>query len=177
MVVYHGTASDISIFDVAKAGTVNNSDWGPGVYFTPSEWQAKFYSEDARKKADSEGEKLWNEYELKAKELGTTPMNAAIDLGYGSDEYKELNKYHERWIKRRKQIEQEPSTVVAAYLKIETPYNYTANSMTDPFLAERAKSKGCDGIIIRRGDGSIDEIVVFSPTQIKSINNQGTFDP
>jgi len=38
------------------------------------------------------------------------------------------------------------------------------------------KAKGFDGIIISDGLG-VDEYVVFAPEQIKSIHNQGTFDP
>lgn len=37
------------------------------------------------------------------------------------------------------------------------------------------REKGFDGIKIPRGDGF--DVVVFVPTQIKSVNNRGTFDP
>jgi hypothetical protein len=178
LVVYHGTASEFNSFDVNKSGSVQYSDWGPGIYFTPSKWQAEGYSEDARKSLDEKSNALWNEYESKAKELGTTPMDASIDLGFGSEKYKELQKYHDKWINRRKEVAGQDSKIVSAYIKIENPYNYTANSMTDPYLSERAKDRGHDGIIIRREDGSIDEIIAFNPTQIKSATeNVGTFDP
>ena len=37
------------------------------------------------------------------------------------------------------------------------------------------KKLGFDGIIKYKPDGSIEEIVVLSPTQVKSVNNRGTF--
>lgn len=47
-------------------------------------------------------------------------------------------------------------------------------------MVEQAKSDGHDGVIARRENGDEwDSItaVAFSPTQIKSVNNRGTFDP
>jgi hypothetical protein len=177
LVVYHGTASDFTVFNVGLSGSVKYSDWGNGIYFTPSKWQADGYSEDARKDSDTTANKLWDEYEEKARGFGTTPMNAAIDLGYGSEKYKELQEYYNRWSQRRREIEKQPNKVVSAYLSISNPYLYTATSMTDPGLSDRAKSRGHDGIIISREDGSIDEIVAFSPAQIKSIYNPGKWSP
>ena len=42
----------------------------------------------------------------------------------------------------------------------------------------KLRAKGHDGIILRNSDGSIAEVVVFQPHQIKSaIGNRGTYDP
>ena len=40
-----------------------------------------------------------------------------------------------------------------------------------------AKSQGYDGVFVMARDGQISEVVAFEPTQIKSIHNNGAFDP
>ena len=181
LVVYHGSGMpDISVFDPSKAGDVRTSDWGKGTYFTPSKGQADGYREEAAVSMDKENARLWREYEDAAKKLGTTPMMAGINLGHGSESYNSLNEYEKRWRDNRTAVRKrlDIGQVYAAYLSLENPLDYTYGGMTDPFLAELAKSKGHDGIIIRHEDGSIDEIVAFRPEQIKSaIGNKGTFDP
>jgi hypothetical protein len=45
--------------------------------------------------------------------------------------------------------------------------------LTKEKVTQKLKSLGYDGVV----DESYGQIAVFNPTQIKSINNQGTFDP
>lgn len=179
LVVYHGTAErGLESFDISKVGTVQRSDWGKGFYFTPSKWLAEGYSEDAVIARDEKEKQLWDEYESKAKEFGTTPMNAAIDLGFQSPKYNELSEYADKWKKYRDELRNsKQGQVVSAYLSIKNPLVYQYEGVTDPFLAERAKANGKDGIIIKNRSGDIEEIVAFSPTQIKSIFNRGTWSP
>lgn len=178
LICYHGTASIFTSFDANKIGVIKYSDWGKGLYFTPAKWQADIYREDALKALDSKAGQLYKEYEEKAKEFGTTPMDSAIDLGYGSKKYRELVVYADRWLKRLKEIEKSgKGNIMEVFLSIQKPLEYVGTDMTDPFLSDRAQSKKHDGIIVRRENGSIDEIVVFKPTQIKSIYNKGTFNP
>lgn len=83
--------------------------------------------------------------------------------------------------------------IIQCYLKLENPYvanangakynDYYNNLMSDMDYAVR---NGYDGVIIRnirddwgqnkRGGAVADTYIVFNPEQIKSINNQGTFD-
>lgn len=83
--------------------------------------------------------------------------------------------------------------IIQCYLKLENPYvanadgakynDYYNNLMSDMDYAVR---NGYDGVIIRnirddwgqnkRGGTVADTYIVFNPEQIKSINNQGTFD-
>jgi hypothetical protein len=175
--VFHGTGEEFEAFDISKYETVKRGDWGEGIYFTPSEWMAKQYGVDAMKELDPTARRLWQEYKDAAAELETTPMMAGIDLGRESPEYKALGEYEARWRSNLERIEKQPPVVVEAYLKIENPYNHTGTSMTDPYLADFVRSKGHDGIIVRSPDGFIEEIVVFEPEQIKSVNNRGTWDP
>jgi len=181
LLVYHGGKGGVTVFDPDKAGTVNKSDWGKGVYFTPSEWQAAGYKEDYNKSSDKVSNALWDEMETIAKSYGTSIMGASIDLRNGKitqEQYDNLNALDRKWREARRDAEKNgDGEVYPAYLKIENPEYYTFEGLTDPFMAEKAKSNGKDGIIITYPDGGIDEIVVFSPTQIKSVNNRGTFDP
>lgn len=64
------------------------------------------------------------------------------------------------------------------YLKIESPFE-TDYDMLSPSDERRIASGEFDGVrgVEYRGDEMAREWVAFSPTQIKSVNNRGTFDP
>lgn len=181
LVVYHGGGvKGVQVFDPNKAGSIKTSDWGRGVYFTPKKWQADGYREDAAVSLDSENDRLWSEYLQAAKDMGTDPMSASMDLGFGSAKYNELAEYETRWRENRERLRKDKGSgeVYEVYLSIKNPLYEQYGGVTDPFLSGRAKDGGHDGIIIQHGDGSIDEVVVFSPSQIKSATgNRGTFDP
>ncbi len=186
LVFYHGGIAGVKVFDPGKAGTIQKSDWGKGIYFTLSKFSADYYRERAAKNTDAEANRLWDEYTEECKKLGTSPMDVSIDLGFGSEKYNYLEQFNQRWRDRLKKIEQEKTgEVYPVYLKIEKPFVHEYCEMTDPFLAETAKDKGCDGIVIVYSANSknehwtqrIDEVLVFNPNQIKSIYNNGTFNP
>lgn len=85
--------------------------------------------------------------------------------------------------------------VVAAYVSVQNPLvidNMTLpdgtkirdlhggigiNSKGGAAVRKAAEDAGNDGIIFTRKDGGIGHVVAFEPTQIKSINNRGAFDP
>jgi hypothetical protein len=81
--------------------------------------------------------------------------------------------------------------VVHAYLSINNPLEYKlkpGQKIVDAIemgrAIKQAKAAGHDGLVIRNIDDSIgqtgdmgDVYVAFSPTQIKSVFNKGTFDP
>lgn len=80
--------------------------------------------------------------------------------------------------------EREKSGVVLeTYLSIKNPFIheiaedpvYEWDNMYEDLLAS-AENRGSDGIIIKADSGE-NLYVAFEPTQIKSIDNQGTFDP
>ncbi len=186
LVVYHGSASpDISAFDVSRAGTEQRSDWGPGVYFTPSRSTAQYYGREAVINNDPEEERLYQEYEREAERLGTTPMEAGMDLGINSPEYQRLQEFEQRWRERRREVrEGGAGAVYEAYLRVTNPLVHQYTGVTDPYLSEQARGDGHDGVIIvnERPDPQqplatyMDELLVFQPTQIKSATgNRGTF--
>lgn len=174
LVVYHGGASSVTNFDSEKAGEVKYSDWGKGVYFTPSEGYADMYRADYAKSTDKIANRLYDEYVEAAKALGTTPMDKSVDLGYGSEKYNSLAKYEKKWRDRLDKVRNTHGEVYSVYLNISNPLEYRYEGMTDPYLSQTAKDSGNDGIIVR----PMTEYIVFSPTQIKSATaNSGEFDP
>ena len=176
--IYHGShLDDIYVFDPEKAGDVRTSDWGKGTYFTPSEGGADGYRIDAVKGTDLEDKRLWDEMEEEAKTLGTTPMMARLDLGSDSDEYNRLQEFDKRWLKHRRGLDEtKKGKVYSVYLEIRNPYFYVYQGITDPYLADLAIGRGHDSVVVTREGATSDEeafanaeeVLVFSPTQIKS---------
>jgi hypothetical protein len=176
LVCYHGSHDPtITKFDVKKSGTIQKSDWGEGIYFSLSKSSGNYYRQEALKATSTTLNKLYDEYEAAAKEMGTTPMGKSIDLGFNSEKYKELQKYEDRWREALDDINKNSSDgkVYSAYLKISKPYRSSYHGITDPYLSKYAQEKGSDGIII----GDYEEILVFDSSQIKTIDNNGNFNP
>lgn len=73
------------------------------------------------------------------------------------------------------------ANIMPVYVSIQNPYELGAllpqSESESRLLTERVKSEGYNGIIAVGVDGNLNEIVAFDPTQIKSVFNQGTFDP
>lgn len=82
--------------------------------------------------------------------------------------------------------------IVAAYASIKKPFIYSSEGGNakldaallslgtkrgDPSMSTVLTKSGYDGIVKKSDAGDWSEIVAFSPTQIKSVNNRGTFDP
>jgi hypothetical protein len=178
LVVYHGTSDQFTAFDADRYQSINKGDFGEGFYFTPKKGQAKLYSQDAIKKTDPEVLALQKEYEAQAKQLGTSTMMAAIDLGLNSPEYKKLQQFENRLDQKLQSINKgNDEIIIDSYLSLENPLIVKSTSASDPFLAQSAKERGHDGIIVKFDNGRVDEIVAFSPEQIKSATgNRGTFD-
>jgi len=172
--VYHGSSSiDIKVFDIDKAGTIQTSDWGKGIYFTPSEFLANGYRDDAVEKTDQRSDELFEEYEEAARQLGTTPMMAGLDLGIDSEEYARLNEYFYKWQRYiQKLSKMKKGKTYGVYLSIHNPYYYVPQSITDPYLSDLALGRGHDSMLIVSEYGDLpeqaQEILVFKASQIKS---------
>lgn len=69
----------------------------------------------------------------------------------------------------------EGSRVISAYVSIQNPLVLNSGTITKEDIS-KAVSDGHDGIIANAGAYGHKEIVVFSPTQIKSVNNRGAWD-
>jgi hypothetical protein len=158
---------------------VQRSDWGEGIYFTPSKSSAEYYAEEAAlNTGDTEGDRLFDKAEKAAHEIGTTMMNKWIDLQAGKiteEQYQHLKALDQAWMDQRDRFRKENrGHVYAAYLRIENPMIYQYEGITDPYLPMIAKGNGHDGIFIVHEQGedetftdTIEEIVVFDPDQIR----------
>lgn len=170
LVVYHGTTADIEAFDPERAGQEKYSDWGKGTYFTPSADTANYYRGEAAARIDTESDRLW---ELLQEEEKKTTWKDGVPTY--TDEHARLL---DEWRKARATAEDRAGSVMPAYLSLKNPLTEGYSRMPNPDLANQAKGKGHDGIIVLNGSGGIDEIVAFRPEQIKSaLGNRGTFDP
>ena len=170
---FHGSSEDnITVFDPSKAGEILVSDWGKGIYFAPRESSANHYQAGAAKTKSKKVQTAWDEMESAARGFGSNPMSATLDLNGGritKDQYDQIKVAENKWRDARREVELEgEGKTYRVFLKIDTPYIYSWEGMTDPFLAERAKENGKDGIIIRDGVGNTEEIIAFDPNQIKS---------
>jgi hypothetical protein len=170
---YHGSGDkNITVFDSQKAGSVQVSDWGKGIYFTPSQSTADYYRDTATRYDEPKVKAASNKMEATAKKYGTTPMMKWIDFQskkITEEQYDELVDLDNKWRETLRNTEKmNLGRVYDAYLKIENPYNYVYEGMTDPTLAEQAEESGKDAVIIKNEGGFVEEILVFSASQIKS---------
>lgn len=177
LVVYHGTARDVEQFDAARRGENTGAESaGMGFFFSDSprtaESYANFAATDAKiaalleeaNKAEEAGD--WDAYDAKVVEY------EALDASFADP-----------------QARLDGQNVVPVYLSIQNPLvvdaaGENAVGFDIPAALRAAVHGGHDGLIIRNLDdaaGLTNEeaghYVVFEPTQIKSVNNVGTFDP
>ena len=181
LTVYHGSGSaDIKEFDLGNYQKVQKGDWGKGIYFTPSEGMAKSYRDTAVKAQDPKIKEALAKEESLAKEFGTRPMMKWMDLQSGKisqEQYEKLQSAEQNWRDAIKAAEDSSEgKVYDVYLNIKNPYYYTYSGITEPDLADQVRRAGHDGLIIQNEAGSIEEILVFDPKQIKSASeNVGTY--
>lgn len=178
--VHHGGASGITEFDMGRSGEILYSDWGPGIHFTPVKWMAEEYRRGYAKVKDAETNRLYDAMAEKAKEYGTDPMSAWLDLKYNGknpDAYEEIKALETAWRDRLKAVDAGgEGATYSVYLKIENPLIYTYGGITEPDLTLDAQSRGHDGVIIQNESGYWEELIVFRPNQIKSAtDNNGNF--
>ena len=155
LVVYHGTKENgISIFEINLSGTVQYSDWGKAIYFTPSKYTAEYYSREAIKKSDSEYNRLYQVYER---------SNSWEDLKAFQNKGRELSM-------------NENTVIYSVFLNIRKPLVEIVDSMsyTDPYLSTTALERSRDGVFIKTSNGRLDEILAFYPNQIKLADGTNT---
>ena len=136
-VIYHGTADNISEFDLDNPNRLDSGWLGTGIYMTDSPILAKIYAE---KKAQK-------------KRTGQVPDDGV-----------------------REQI-------MPLYARLENPYYATLDEKYQVRAGGRAAAdaftkdltdKGYDGVIMPL-DADSNEIVVFDPSAVKSVFNDGTW--
>lgn len=121
-------------------------------------------------------------------------IGAQTDYGYrGKGFYftpqQELATMYSRDWQKFKQVPNENGRVMPVYLSVQNPYiikSKDAHNMLSKFESEsftrKLQEQGYDGVfvemddLVKSYDGELQEIIVFEPTQIKSVYNRGTFD-
>jgi hypothetical protein len=174
MVVYHGSANKFETFDPTKSGNVQYSDWGKGIYLTPSKSTADYYRTEAVKHADPAYNAAYARFEALEKALPPVSDTNSTPA-YTEESRQALREFQDIGAKLNKTTE---GQVYEVYAAIKNPWVEPYSSIPDPFLAERAKAHGNDGLFIMSGSGEhIDEIIAFSPEQVKSAKGNTTFEP
>lgn len=170
--VYHGTAKEFDKFDMSKSGSVQYSDWGKGLYLTPSKSMAKSYGNQAVRHFDSKVNRLYTEMEDKAKSYGTTGMMKSIDKGSGKitqAQYDELKQMEDAWRARLYELDKENGgKVMEFYLSPDAKVmEYTYEGITDPYLSREALAKGYDAVLIDKGRAT-EELLVMNTDKLKT---------
>lgn len=159
LVVYHGTNEDFNAFDKTKIGK-NASKLGGGFYTTNIEKEASGYG------------KTMPLYLSIKNPLRITNYSENITMEQRKKLYNYLEPY--KWVKqfRNRMNADDQAFLHDLYFDLDDEVRY------DKFREALNNVLGIDGIINSiKGTKGTNEFIVFEPTQIKSVDNQGTFDP
>lgn len=177
LTVYHGTSQEFSEFDTGKLGfSTGAKSAEQGFFFTSDKSVADTYAEFATQSVPVD--KLLKESrELERK-----------------GKYEEAEKLEEQAAELEQKLLDEDAKGISmnVYLSLKNPLEYDAkdesfNDVKDEIdtALSQAKEQGNDGLIIKNlidsadySDYTVsDHYVVFSPEQIKSVDNTGAFSP
>ncbi|MER9217857.1 D-Ala-D-Ala carboxypeptidase family metallohydrolase [Mesorhizobium sp. M0644] len=160
LVVYHGTQANFEAFDPKRAGRLDSGFLGEGVYFSTDPDTANYYANSGV----DEGQNIIPAY-LSIKNPYMWQKKTRGVRGVVMQGSKLPDDLHDAVIERTEFAYDENAEWDAA-----------AERDMSRALTEILKERGYDGVIADVGGGEL-EIVAFEPTQIKSVNNRGTFDP
>ena len=195
MVVYHGTTGDFDAFQPVLArgdayffsvSPDYASKWAMnrGRRFIPeAEVEFSRLIRESGKAFDSNSGVVTNPEALKRALVETDVLNERVaqrlNVGWDEVEGVSADKIAKAFTEEFFPAE---ASVIPAYLRSETPYNTKSTGLDwrkfDDLGVDWFKSRGFDSVWIKEGPkGKAGSIVVFTPTQIKSKFNRGTFDP
>lgn len=190
LVVYHGTNQQIEEFDLTRGGASTGTNAGAtkAFFFTDNLDVAGQYAEQAGKRVvanvaayERESQRLQKEVERLERTANRTGDWNAYERAMEAWEAHETDALYAD--------DAEGQNVVEVYLSIQNPMvvDFEGGRLSADRdlenLIEQAKADGHDGLILRSLEDSpqmgvvSDQFVAFTPTQIKSVNNRGTFDP
>ena len=181
--VYHGTASSIEAFEPAKMGSMTRADDAKlGFFCTSSPETASGYANNA---LPQDLIAARDNYEALQEKWGES------DDPKVAKEYRAAEKKYERMMADYRKSGND-GTVMEVYLSMKNPLvvdmkgaAYQGNGERYRKAIEQAKAQGYDGVIFQNVYDSVggekyrkksDVYVVFTPEQIKSVGNVGTFD-
>lgn len=169
---FHGTGYDFDTFDLGKSGknTDNKGFYGDGIYSTNDKESAKYYAHQSA--VDRLSSKIFGNmsYE-KAQQIiddNSIIMNLYVTF---------KNPFVWKNIKTQKEANAF-SRKIGMKLEWNEGYkkiNHFRNDKKSVKFTEKLIAAGYDGVIYQGDNGN--EYVAFTPNQIKSVYNRGTFDP
>lgn len=177
--VYHGTARDFESFDAKELGETTGANSAKlGFFFTNDARTAVSYAHHGA--TDAQVLKLIKEAEKAEKRGDWDTYDAKIV---------EAEQLEASLVEPENRMRGQ--NVLPVYLAIKKPLvidakgkNFAEAEVGITDKIKQAKKEGYDGVIIRNLDDAAgltdvvaDHYVVFSPEQIKSVFNRGTFDP
>jgi len=166
LVVYHGTPADFEAFDKEKINA--RFDDSIGFHFSDRQSEAEYYGQDGVVLATYQ--KIEN------------PL--VVETANEAWRYADNNRFEiiREIVQSRRAADadnpakrQAEDAALLAALMDDNPFAEAEFAPAGHTQAKYAPLKAYDGIIIRGSDGL--NTITFDPTQIKSINNRGTFDP
>jgi hypothetical protein len=182
LVVYHGTRfSWITAFDLSMEGRglVHPHSLG-AIWFASSKENARYFAERLpKKKADPEPSIIFDDKTggyYAAIDDASQEGNIIFMAGPYPDETTAYQRGREEGGAYNRELRKDTS-VLSVFLSLQNPLVLDEVIPRDREFA-RARAEGRDGIIAKNvvdGDGFGDVYVAFSPTQIKSITNRGTW--
>lgn len=158
LVVYHGSPAGVpEAFDPAKIGTATDSgDLGRGFYFTRNFDHASVYT------AGADGA-----------QYSSRVTRAYLSL---KNPLREFTPDFLGAVERRVAAEKMPTDQQDWSSVGPSPEGFAAQARAKA-ITDEARARGYDGVWMDNPRFGYEEIVAFDPTQIKSVNNRGTFDP
>lgn len=165
-VMYHGTNArkDFSQF---RPG--DEYQWGSAMYFSPNAEYSNGYTDRG-----------YYDEEMKPGEAGDRilPVYLSVQNLFEPEKNPEHKALYSKWAEEQRQIKPVGPDYVYGP---ENPVNPEMPGLIDYrdqwWLADRIKAAGFDGFTTSESDGSTIAIGVFSDKQIKSVFNNGNFDP
>lgn len=186
LVVYHGTAADVSFFDKLALGESTKAQSArSGFFFAASPKVASGYAMLSETRPALRNAVLRN-----AAQSDVLPPELKRMLMEASEQFSQEDMRESIWINEAGGGVS-GANVLPVYLSIQNPMvvdyggkNYRERKFAD--VTAEAKAAGHDGVVFRNAEDSAhkayseftDIFVAFDPTQIKSaIGNNGQFDP
>ena len=160
LVVYHGSPNKFDVFNKEKIGSRDYGFFGKGFYFTPYDFTAKVYAKGFAENTSKQGQiypvylNIKNPKYVRSDSEGTIDVEELKKQGYDGVILIDNVEYSKNDIENDRFVKEE----------IEEIKNYKN---------EWWKVYDVFGNLI--GRKTIDEIVVFEPNQIKSVDNRGTW--
>lgn len=161
LVVYHGTNTEFDTFDRRKANKIDHGFFGAGFYFAKTPQSGKAMARNANIDMPLYI-KMNNPFYFN---MG----NTALIIDKIKKEYKAYAENYNKNVAPNEQIDTDADIDESFFDRngnINGSYNHAAR------FTSLLQDIGYDGVIVNNGE----EYVAFSPNQIKSVYNRGTFD-